>query len=87
MTMVSFLMSVVVVALAAAFVILLAMKVGIIEWMQARGDKLVSDLASCHFCMSFWTGTILFVIMAVVYDDPLLVFGGMFSCPITRMLL
>ena len=79
-----FLVTVLLVALVAAFIILLAKKLGGVEWLQVHGDKYMSQLASCDFCMSFWAGTAVFVIVACVTDSPLLVFGGMFSCPITR---
>lgn len=80
-------MVVLLVALVAAFIILLAKKLGGVEWLQVHGDKYLSQLASCDFCMSFWAGTIVFVLIACAYDDPVLVFGGMFSCPITRYLV
>ena len=81
-----FLVFVVMVALFSAFVILLAKKLGAVECLQVHGDAFTSQLASCDFCMSFWTGTLSFVVVACVYDDPLLVLGGVFSCPITRYL-
>lgn len=82
----TFIVLVVMVALFSAFVILLAKKLGAVEWLQVHGDVFTSQLASCDFCMSFWTGTVAFVVVACVYDDPLLVLGGVFSCPITRYL-
>lgn len=87
MTIESFSVCVVLVALVAAFVILLAKKVGIIEWMQVHGDRFISQMASCDFCLSFWTGTLLFLGAACVYDCPLMIFGGMVSCPLTRFLV
>lgn len=77
---------VVVVALLAAFFLLLAKKLGVVEWLQVHGDRIISEMAGCDFCMSFWIGTLLFVGIACVYDDPLLMFGGVLSCPITRIL-
>ena len=38
-------------ALWVAFVLLLAYKVGIVEWMQVHGNELVSKMAHCDFCM------------------------------------
>ena len=87
MTMNLFLVTVVLVALVAAFAILLAKKLGAVEWLQVHGDRFMSQMASCDFCMSFWAGTIVFVLISCAYDDPVLVFGGMFSCPITRYLV
>jgi len=87
MTIGSFLIVVVLVALAAAFLLLLATKVGIIEWMQTHGDKYISKMADCYFCLSFWTGTLIFIPVMLWYDAPLMIFGGMFSAPLTRYLL
>lgn len=87
MTMVEFLTFVVAVALASAFVILLLTKLGCIEWLQIHGDRYLSEWASCQFCQSFWVCTLLFIGVVCVYDEPLMIFGGVFSCPITRMLL
>lgn len=83
----SFLFIAVFVALLSAFVLLLAKKVGIIEWMQVHGDKVISRMASCDFCLSFWMCTLLFVGVSCWYDEPLMAFGGIISCPITRGLV
>ena len=42
------------IALAAAFVVLLVKKWGIAEWMQIHGDSFTSKLFGCDLCMSFW---------------------------------
>ena len=87
MTIESLLVCVVLVALVAAFFILLATKLGIVEWMQVHGDKFISGMANCTFCLSFWTCTVLFVGVACWYDEVMLIFGGMLSSPITRYLV
>lgn len=73
------------VALAAAFVVLLAKKLGAVEWLQVHGDKYLSRMASCDFCMSFWSCTIIYMGLACVYDNPMLIFGGIVSCPLARV--
>ena len=87
MTLSSLLCCVVLVALVGAFIILLAMKLGIIEWMQIHGDAFISEMAKCNFCLSFWTCSALFVGVACYYDNPLLLFGGVVSCPLTRYII
>lgn len=87
MMLFSFLCCVVVVALVSAFIILLAKKVGIVEWMQVHGNDVVSKLASCDFCMSFWTGSLLSLAVALVTGEFVCIFIGVLSCPITRMLV
>ena len=76
-----------IVALVAAFNILLAKKLGIIEWMQVHGSEIVSKMASCDFCLSFWMGSALCLCVALYAGDFLWISGGIVSCPITRMLV
>lgn len=45
---------VVVVALAAAWLLLLLIKIGAVEWLQAHGNDIIHELASCYFCLSWW---------------------------------
>lgn len=78
---------VVLVALLSAFCILLMKKWGVMEYMQVHGDKYISKMFSCGFCLSFWTASVLFIGVACVYDNPLLLLCGMFTAPITRMLV
>lgn len=75
------------VALAAAFVVLVAKKWGWAEWMQIHGDKFLSKLFSCDLCMSFWAG--LFISFAFVcwYDDSIYMIMPVFTTPVTRMLV
>ena len=52
---------VIMVALAAAFVVLLLKKWGIAEWYQVHGDEFTSKLFACDLCMSFWCALIMAV--------------------------
>jgi len=54
---VEFISWVAVVILAAAFLLSLARKWGIIEWLQVHAPTdFLYKLFSCKFCTSFWTG-------------------------------
>ena len=75
------------IALAATFVIILTEKWGGVEWLQVHGNKLVAQMASCDFCLSFWTATVIFCMLACAFDDPWLVFGGMLTSPLTRLMV
>jgi len=44
----------IVIGFITAFTIILLKKWGIIEWLQINGNKIISKLASCEFCLSFW---------------------------------
>ena len=78
---------IILVALAAAFVVMVVKKWGWAEWMQIHGDKFLSKLFSCDLCMSFWAG--LFISFAFVcrYDDPIYLIMPVFTTPLTRMLV
>ena len=78
---------IVLVALAAAFVVLVAKKWGITEWMQIHGDKYMSQLFGCDLCMSFWAAVILCLPLCLVLDSGLCMFMPVFTTPITRMLV
>lgn len=43
----------------AAYALVLLSKWGVVEWMQVRGSRLVSEMASCGFCLSWWTCVLL----------------------------
>lgn len=75
------------VALVAAFVVLLTKKWGIDEWMQVHGDKFMSRLFSCDFCMSFWACVIASLVLYCWSDDPKMLTIPFFATPITRMLV
>ena len=75
------------VALAAAFVVLVVKKWGWAEWMQIHGDKFLSKLFSCDLCMSFWAGLFISVAFVCWYDDPIYMIMPVFTTPVTRMLV
>jgi hypothetical protein len=78
---------VIMVALTAAFVILLIKKLGWAEWMQIHGDKYLSKLFSCDLCMSFWAAMVICLVMCCWEDKMLYLFLPMFTTPISRMLV
>lgn len=59
----------VIVALVAAFVVLLVKKWGIAEWMQVHGDDFSSRLFSCDLCMSWWACVLVTVVMVCVFGE------------------
>lgn len=78
---------IILVALAAAFVVLLVKKWGWAEWMQVHGDKYLSQLFSCDLCMSFWAAMIISVAIACYYDSNIFLLMPICTTPITRMLV
>lgn len=53
----------VVIGCIASFFIVLAKKWGIVEYLQVHGSELISEMAHCDFCLSWWAC----VLLAVVY--------------------
>lgn len=75
------------VALIAAFGVLLMKKWGIAEYFQVHGNRFFSQLFSCDLCMSFWTCLVLSVLLAVVTSEPLMIAFAFPATPVTRMLV
>ena len=75
------------VALVAAFAVLLVKKWGIAEYVQVHGDKYLSQLFGCDLCMSFWASVIITIAVMCVTNDLRLIFVPVLSTPITRMLV
>ena len=78
---------IVLVALAAAFVVLLVKKWGIAEYMQVHGDRFTSKLFSCDLCMSFWACAIVSVAAVYFVDEWWVLTVPVFSTPLTRMMV
>ena len=76
-----------IVALAAAFVVLLVKKWGIAEWMQIHAGEFFSKLFSCDLCMSFWACVIITAVVVVYERDLTLVLLPVVTTPVTRMLV
>ena len=66
MTIESFLFCGVFVALVSAFMILLAAKLGIIEWLQVHAPtEFLYKLFSCKFCCSWWVSVGISLILSI----------------------
>ena len=77
----------IVVALLAAFAVLLCKKWGWAEYMQVHGDKYLSQLFSCDLCMSFWASFFFTIIIVLVTEDHSLMLIPFLATPITRQLV
>lgn len=74
------------VALAAAFALLLLKKWGIIEWLQVHGNDLISKMANCDFCLSWWTCLVVATVAAILAQDPFCILTAVMATPLTRKL-
>ena len=86
MSIIQFMFYALAVALFAAFVLTLLGKWGAIEYVQVRGNKFFAEMFSCQFCLSWWTGVLLAILLAAAVD-PILFLIPFFSTMITRALL
>lgn len=74
-------------ATAAAFLIMLLEKLGIRNAIIEYGPKLLSQLFSCDFCLSWWTCLIIASTNAIVLHDWHYALVALFATPITRKLI
>lgn len=79
--------SMVLVATVATFIICLIGKWGLIQKCQESRLTVLSKLANCEFCISFWMCTIVSVIFSIFMGDATLILLAVPSTPITRFLL
>lgn len=75
------------ISLTAAFFILLISKMGLRDEVIARAPKLISEMFSCDFCLSFWTSLVLAIAMAIVLNKADILVIPVLSTPIIRSLL
>lgn len=75
------------VAFAAAFLLLLCYKWGVVEWLQVHGSDKVSKMAHCDFCMSWWLCVILSAFLIGASGDAMLLIVPVLATPLTRRLI
>ena len=77
----------IIVALLAAFALILAKKWGLVEYIQVHGNDFFNKLANCNFCLSFWTGCIIATLFVFITGDWSFVLVPVCSTPITLILI
>ena len=85
--MAAFLYYTVMVALVAAFGLTLLSKWGVIEWVQIHGNDFFAKMFNCEFCLSFWAGVVLAILLVFITGNPALLMIPFCSTMITRFLL
>ena len=68
----------------AVFLLLLAYKWKIVEWLQVHGSEKVSEMAHCDFCMSWWLSVSLTIIISPFVAEWWLVAVPFIATPLTR---
>ena len=74
-------------AFLAAWLIMLAKKWRIIEWLQTRGNTFFNELWSCDYCLSWWCSVVIAATAAAVTGDGHLLLVPFFSTMVSRRLL
>lgn len=77
----------VITALIATFILLLAYKLGAIEWLQVHGNDFVSKLANCTFCLSWWMCLAVSMVFIIDSRDLSFLIIPIIATPIARKLL
>lgn len=78
---------IVIVALVAAFTVLLISRIGLRDFIITHSPKLISELFSCDFCLCFWIGLTITLIAHFVVGWPFTFILPACSTPIARYLL
>lgn len=71
----------------ASFVITLCKKWGLVEWLQVHGSALVSEMAHCDFCLSWWVCVVLTILCIYVTGDLGLLLAPAVGTMVSRFLL
>ena len=87
MSAVYYLAIVVLIALAATFIIQFAEKRGYRDHAIDNTKGLLQEMLKCDFCLGFWTSLILSIIVLVVLGNWWILFAPVFTTPIIRFLL
>ena len=85
--MMDFILLTIIIALFSCFVILLIEKIGYRELMLVRSPKLIADLFSCDFCLSWWINLIITLVFCVMECELYFICCAVAATPITRKLL
>lgn len=85
--MMAFVFATLIIALFSTFAILLTERLGYREKLQIRAPKLIAELFSCDFCLSFWVCLIWSVVFSVITCNIVYILCCITSPPLTRKLL
>lgn len=83
----SFVYKTIIIALIAAFIVLLAKKWGLIEYIQIHGNDFFNKMAHCDFCLSFWAGCMVATLFVFITGELTFMLVPFCSTSITRMLV
>lgn len=77
-----------VIACVASWLLTLAYKWGVVEWLQIHSPNAFFDkLFSCNFCMSWWVGVALSIIFSICFCNGWLLFCPFVTATITKRII
>lgn len=85
--MLTFVLTTLIVALLASWIILFISKIGLREWVQVHAPLLISQLFSCDFCLSWWTSLAVAVCFGIAAGDIIIFLTAFAATPLTRHLI
>ena len=85
--MIGYVFATIITSLFATFTILLTERLGYREKIQVRAPKLIAELFSCDFCLSFWTCLSWSVVFSLATCNIIYIGCCIAATPITRKLL
>lgn len=68
--MITFIITALIISSVSSFIVSLAYKTGVIQWMQCYGSDIISEMARCNFCLSWWTCVIISIPAAIMMREP-----------------
>lgn len=74
-------------AFAAAFLLGLLGKWGVVQWLQTHGNRFFSAMANCNFCLSWWSGVIVAVAIAAATGEAAMLLLPFCTTMLTRHLM
>lgn len=82
---------IIIVALAAAFIVLVAIKTQtrykVRDLCDVHGLKLIAQMLDCDFCFGFWSGVAVAIVLSIITLDLTWITVPIFSSPLTRYLI
>lgn len=88
MNITEFLSAVILIALLASWMLTLAYKWNIIEWVQVNTHfDIINKMCQCNFCLSWWTCVGLSVSAAIAFGYGIIVVAPFFSTIICKCLI
>lgn len=85
--LVDYIFILIITASLASFVVCLADKWGVVEWVQIHGNDFFSKMFNCQFCLSWWANVVICILCAIILRDAWVILFPFVNTNITKHLL